>query len=371
MARTGGKDRGLFERPTGSGIWWIRYCDASGREHREKAGSKTTARRLYEKRKTEVREGRFFPSERRRPVFVREILDDYRRYAESSGKKIESNWGSYRRLYDAFGDIPADSVLPEKIEEFRDNLAKLLKPASVNCHLQILRAAYNRALRAEKISRYPFRHVRLLKPNNIRVRYLSEEEEERLLFSLPEYLRPLVRVAVHTGLRRGELLCLRWDDVDLTSGVLHVRRAKSGEGRRMPLDSVAWKVLSRLSQERTRRAADSIDSTGIKNQYVFCAPHGGFLQNLQRDWYPALRKAGLEDFRFHDLRHTFASRLVMAGVDLYTVQTLLGHKSAAMVQRYAHLSPEHLRKAVEKLVTSVGSNAEVGSAEIGAGFGAG
>ena len=348
MARHGSKDRGLFERPRGSGVWWIRYFDVSGREHREKVGAKSLARRLYEKRKTDVREGRFFPPERRRQIFVRDVLDDYRRYAENSGKKVESNWGSYRRLYEAFGEVVADSLLPTQIEEFRDELVKSLKPASVNCHLQILRAAYNRALRAEKISRYPFRQVRLLKPNNIRVRYLSDEEEERLLFSLPEYLRPLVRVAIHTGLRRGELLSLRWDDLDLNNGVLHVRRAKPGEGRRLPLDSIALKILSRLRHERS----EPVDhQPSIKNRYVFCAPHGGFLQNLQREWTPAVSKAGIEDFHFHDLRHTFASRLVMAGVDLYTVQTLLGHKSAAMVQRYAHLSPEHLRKAVEKLVT--------------------
>jgi integrase len=368
MARRSGKDRGLLERPLGSGIWWIRYADSAGREHREKVGPKGVARRLYEKRKTDVREGRFFPSERRRAILVREILDDYRRYAENSGKKIESNWGSYKRLYAAFGDIMVNSLLPTQIEEFRDDLGKTLKPASVNCHLQILRAAFNRALRAEKISRYPFRQIKMLKPNNIRVRYLSDEEEERLLFSLPEYLRPLVRVAIHTGLRRGELLSLHWDALDLASRILHVKRSKSGEGRRIPLDSLAAKILTRLRQERSLAAAEP---STINSQYVFCAPRGGFLQNLQREWAPAVRKAGLEDFCFHDLRHTFASRLVMAGVDLYTVQTLLGHKSAAMVQRYAHLSPEHLRKAVEKLVTPINTKAQSVNEKTGAGFGAG
>ena len=355
MARHGSKDRGLFERLPGSGVWWIRYFDVYGREHREKVGAKSLARRLYEKRKTDVREGRFFPPERRRQIFVRDVLDDYRRYAENSGKKVESNWGSYRRLYEAFGETVADSLLPTQIEDFRDDLAKSLKPASVNCHLQILRAAYNRALKAEKISRYPFRQVKLLKPNNIRVRYLSDEEEERLLFSLPEYCRPLIRVGIHTGLRKGELLSLRWDDLDLKNGVLHVRRAKSGEGRRIPLDSISLKILIRSRHERSQLA----DKGSIKNQYVFCAPKGGFMQNLQREWFPAVRKASLEDFRFHDLRHTFASRLVMAGVDLYTVQILLGHKSAAMVQRYAHLSPDHLRKAVEKLVALPSSTPSV------------
>jgi len=369
MARLGGKDRGLFQRIQRSGIWWIRYIDATGREHRERVGPKGLAKRLYEKRKTEIREGRYFPPENRRVILVREIVDDYRQWGKAAGRAIEKGHSAYNRVYNVFGNKPAEALSPEDVEAFMLSLSQTLRPASVNRHLQLLRAAYNRAVRAGKLTYNPLRHFRLLKENNIRVRYLSEEEEERLLFALPDYLRPLIRVAIHTGLRRSELLALRWGDIDLSLGVLTVREAKPGEGRRMPLNNVVRKTLLRLHQERGQALTENGSSSGERNGHVFSAREGGYLYNLNRYWYPALRHAGLRDLHFHDLRHTFASRLVMRGVDLYTVQTLLGHKTPAMVQRYAHLSPGHLRHAVEKLTVKVPQYSD--SYSPGAGFGAG
>ena len=371
MARQGGKDRGLFERPKRSGTWWIRYIDAIGHEHRERVGAKGLARRLYEKRKTEIREARYFPPEHRRVILVREILDDYQQWGKDAGRAIEKGHSAYNRVYDVFGNKPAEALSAEDAESFMLSLSQTLSPASVNRHLQLLRAAYNRAVRAGKLSHNPLSHFRLLKENNIRVRYLSEEEEERLLFALPDYLRPLIRVAIHTGLRRGELLELRWGDIDLSVGVLTVREAKPGEGRRMPLNNVVRKTLLRLHQERGQALTENGSYSGERNGLVFSAREGGYLHNLNRDWYPALRFAGLRDLHFHNLRHTFASRLVMRGVDLYTVQILLGHKTPAMVQRYAHLSPGHLRQAVEKLTVQLPGQSVGYTPQSGAGFGAG
>jgi len=361
MARKDGRDRGLFERPKGSGIWWIHYHDATGKKHRERVGPKSLARKLYEKRKTEIREARYFPPERRRPILVREILDDYRERLKTCGRSIEKGQASWRRLYETFRDKPAESVLPQEIETFKISLAESLSPAFVNHHLQILRAAYNWAARNEKIGHYPFRNVSLFKPNNIRARYLTEEEEGKLLPALPPYLRPLITVAIHTGLRRGELLTLSWNDVDFTARVITMRKSKSGYGRHIPMNDVAFETLGRLYLERSEDGAGNGRVPQAPKGLVFTGREGGYLQNLNRYWYKALRKAGLRDFRFHDLRHTFASRLVMRAVDLYTVQTLLGHRTSAMVQRYAHLSPDHLRKAVERLAPLPGSVSKYGT----------
>jgi len=361
MARQGGKDRGLFERPKRSGIWWIRYNDATGHEHRERVGAKGLSRRLYEKRKTEIREGRYFPPEHRRVLLVREILDDYRRWAETSGRTIADSGLAYKRLYDSFGSKPADALLPDEIETFMLSLSQTLSPASVNRHLQLLRAAYNRALRAEKLTRNPFRHVRLFKENNERVRYLTEEEETRLKKVLSEKNWNLVEVAMHTGLRREKQFNLRWANIDFHTCTITVLKPKNGERRYVPMNDRVKEIFQNLSSR-------------LKSEWVFPSETGKTPLNpnnfTNRVFKPALedKRAKITDFHWHDLRHTFASRLVMKGVDLYTVQILLGHKTPEMVQRYAHLSPGHLRQAVEKLTVQssrsfvgYGNDADAGS----------
>ena len=189
-----------------------------------------------------------------------------------------------------------------------------------------------------------------LKTNNTRLRYLTEEEQSRLLAALPDSFRPLITIAIHTGMRKGELLTtLTWDDVDFVSGTIVVRTSKSGEGRSLPMSPTAHRTLAALWQSRRKRLSARVVSQSDGKRLVFTAAQGGFLANLGRTWYPALKRAALEGFHFHDLRHTLASRLVMKGVDLYRVQTLMGHKTPAMTLRYAHLSPQHLRAAVAAL----------------------
>jgi integrase len=205
-------------------------------------------------------------------------------------------------------------------------------------------------IRDRVVERSGIPEIKLFKENNQRVRFLSDDEEQRLLAESPAVLRPLVTVAIHTGMRRGELLNLMWQDVDFVGRTIFVRISKSGEGRRIPMSPTAYSTLSVAHQQdpRERLRSGVVRSNG-GGRYVFAAPRGGYLLNLNRAWYPALTCAGIEDLRFHDLRHTFASRLVMNGVDLYRVQILMGHKTPAMTLRHAHMSPEHLRAAVATL----------------------
>ena len=220
-------------------------------------------------------------------------------------------------------------------------LGRDLSAASANRHLALLKVTFNRAMKAEpaKAERNPVRGVKLLKENNARVRVLTDTEEERFLATLPLHYRPLVIVALHTGMRRGELANLRWQDVDFHTRTLVVRQSKSGEGRRVPMNRVVVATLRALRRERQAFGGLDVHVTGRA-----IPPQFG------RAWGKAVKAAEITDFRFHDLRHTAASRLVMAGVDLYTVKEILGHKTLVMTQRYSHLSPDHQRPAVERLV---------------------
>ena len=300
--------------------------------------------------KTLIRKGDFPPKRERRRVSFVDLLHAYRSAKRREGKAVMASEIGYNRLLQRFAGMTAAEISADEVDRWRRDLSENLAPATVNLHLCLLRAIFRHGVRTRQLSALAIPEIDSLKTNNKLVRYLTDGEEQRLLTVLPPRLRPLVVLAMHTGMRKSELLNLRWSDVDFVSGTVTVCEAKSGEGRRLPLSDTARQALLEIwpSDGTSARVPKAPNDNG----HVFRAPHGGYLMNLNRDWYSALRKSGLEGFRFHDLRHTFASRLVMIGVDLYRVQTLLGDKTAAMTLRYAHLSPRHLRAAVALLDTS-------------------
>lgn len=195
--------------------------------------------------------------------------------------------------------------------------------------------------RERKGSQNPARFVRRLRENNERVRFLSDEEEKRLREAIqsecPEHT-PDLDVALNTGMRKGEQYGLNWKDVDLHARRLTLRETKNGSVRHIPLNSVAMEAFKTLAKRTGRRGR------------VFGPPDGSHPVLAHRGWWEAVvEKAELVDFHWHDTRHHFASKAVMAGVDLRTLQQLLGHKSLQMVCRYTHLSQSHELAAVEKL----------------------
>jgi integrase len=196
-----------------------------------------------------------------------------------------------------------------------------------------------------KASENPVKQVKSLREDNGRIRFLSEEEETQLLPHCGPNLKPLVMTALHTGFRKSELLSLRWENVDRRHRLIRVDAGyvKKQEVRSVPMNEVLTQTLqdSTLSQP-----------TGP----VFRNRTGQPYRDPDSAFDTAVRRAGITDFTFHDLRHTFASRLVMAGVDLATVKELMGHKHIAMTLRYAHLAPGHKRAAVEVLSGGAGKS---------------
>jgi integrase len=248
------------------------------------------------------------------------------------------------------------------------------QPVTINRNLQRLQGVLSKAVEWKVLEQHPFAGLKPLKTDRAgRVRYLSAEEEARLRDALlqreeslrqarirfnawrtvrgrpmlplhtgeyVDHLRPIVLVALNTGLRRSELFHLRWKDVDLTANWLCVdgATAKNGQTRRVPLNTEALATL----QAWRKQASDT-------EPRVFPGVGGQRLKRVDRAWRGLRKRAALQDFRFHDMRHHFASRLVQSGVDLNTVRELLGHADITMVLRYAHLSPDRLAAAVEKV----------------------
>lgn len=160
----------------------------------------------------------------------------------------------------------------------------------------------------------------MFKENNHRLRFLSEEEITRIIDACSPHLKPIVEGAIHTGMRRGELLSLQWDQI--RNGFIYLAETKSGKARQIPINDRVARVLQKLRQQNQ-----------LKSPFVLCDANGKRFYEVKRSFASACRRAGIEGFRFHDLRHTFASQLVMNGVGLKAVQELLGHADLKMTMR--------------------------------------
>lgn len=355
MAKTKTKPvKGVFEKVPGSDIWWIRYSDAQGRYRREKAGARGPAIALYQKRKTEALQGRKLPETiKRKAVLVSDLLDlasehvanHYRRQRLGADKKDYR----YKTLKDALGTRPAESLTPRDIDKELSKLAtdREWKPASYNRHKALLSLAYRLGIENDLLSTNPVRLVRRRRENNGVIRWLTPDEETKVVAAIqsdhPDEL-PAFQLALHTGMRKSEQYGLTWDCVDLIRKQITIPQSKHGGIRYVPLDKSAVDALLTL---RSRG-----DGTG-KVMVLAKSGHGyqaGHTLKTPKEWFLAVcRKAGVSGFTWHCLRHTFCSRLVMAGTPLAVVKELMGHKSVLTTMRYAHLAPNHGVDAVAKL----------------------
>ena len=245
-----------------------------------------------------------------------------------------------------FRDRTAESITPQDFEHHIVRMAEERKwaPASVNRYRALISLVFRLGIENGKVKENPARLIKHRQVNNTRTRWLAPEGEVRLRAAIeagcPEHM-PELELALNTGLRLSELYGLTWENVNALRRVLTVPRSKNGETRHVPLNSAALEALTTL---RTRG-----DGTGA----VIRNPEGQSLPGPRYWFEPMVRRAKIRAFSWHCLRHTFASRLVMAGVDLRTVQELLGHKSIAMTVRYSHLSPTHTLAAVERLTGAI------------------
>jgi integrase len=233
----------------------------------------------------------------------------------------------------------------QMIQEFKVERMKSItrhgrvrKPASVNRELAILSGIFRIAVDYDEITDNPCRKVQKLPENNQRTRHLSFEEEDRLFAKLTgnrEYLRSIVTVAIYAGPRRGELLKLRWSDVDFALNTINFKQTKTNKDRSVPMEPIVRSVLLEL-----REVAGDLE-------YVFVNPDTGTrYTEVKRSFASACREAGISDFTFHDLRHTFGTRLADAGVDIVKIKELMGHASIVTTMRYIHATDQGKRGAI-------------------------
>jgi len=356
------RHKGLYKR---GNVWWLRYVGVDGRIIRE--SSRTSefkkADDLLIQRRNEIKEGKQ-PEIKKRIVnhTFKELAEEYRKWAERQ-RCFRSKKYCIEQLVSDFGWIPLrqfNSMLLEQYQTERlqegyiseavsqgKRPKKGNKPATVNRVLATLKHMFSKAVEWEMVEEATLKRIgkaKFLEENNRRLRYLSKEECQELVKACNAHLRPIVIAGLNTGMRKSEILNLVWDRVDLRNGFILLDQTKNGERREIPINATLRESLAELfkgTKERPRR---------LDVPYVFYDPSNGkAYKDVKRSFHSACKRAKIKDFRFHDLRHTFASHLVMAGVDLTTVKELLGHKQLTMTLRYAHLAPSHKVKAVDIL----------------------
>lgn len=326
---------GLFKRKK---IWWMNFT-YQGRQIRKSTGTsdRQLADAILSKVKVKIVEGQYFDRLEEQERTFKEMMERYvqERAVEVSGHSSRRARYILAHLLPVFGTKTLAEVSVKDIAAYKGmRQQEEAKPATIVKEMALMKAAFNVAIREWEWCRdNPVCRVTFGRINNARVRYLDDVTFERVVQACPSWLQPIVVVARYTGMRRENLVTLQWQQVDLERKLITLDHTKNGDRLGVPLCDPVVKVLQEARRTRGKPFGQVFgpitgDAVGI-----------AFRRACQR--------IEIADFRFHDLRHTFASSLVQRGVDLYRVQRLLGHRDGRMTQRYAHLAPDNLRDAVQ------------------------
>jgi len=352
MARKNGIDRGICQRKGREG-WWVRLVH-NGRERWHKCDTKSQAKALYGRLKADIREERYFPEKflPRKEITLRTWI---LRCHDGSINRDIANERRHGRMWSLLlGKRMLAEVSREDLRQVQAKMRAKLKPlpknaskefqpkrrwkdATINRYFAFLRHVLMLAVKDGKLTQNPVSGLKFF-PEMNRTRFLSGDELARLRGVMQRSDWKLIAFAIETGLRRSEQFSLQWDQVDLENGILTLPLPKGGKTRHVPLSDEAKAIL---------RSFDSF----LRSAWVFPGikdvtkpmDSSAF---IRRSFEPGLRKAGIAGACWHSLRHTAASRRVMAGVDLVSVKEILGHRDIQTTLRYAHLAPGHLRDAV-------------------------
>jgi integrase len=330
--------------------WGISYIDPDGIQVRKiVAPFKETAEKILNKIETQIAENRYLDIRQEKRVLFEELAREYlNTHVGSENKNAGRQKSLIRNLESHFKGKHLHQINTLAIRQYLTKRIEIekVKPATANREYAMIQSMFNRAIEwGMFLGTNPTKDIKKFTENNSRDRWLNEEEQAKLLSYCHGLTRVVVIIALKTGMRWGEIVHLKWRQslnsnyIDFDNGVICIHEAatKTLRSRFIPLSNAV-----RLALRDVPKSTD--------HDYIFWntkteKPLGSVKDSFNR----ALKKAKIQNFQFRDLRHTFASHLVMKGVDLYVVQQLLGHTTPKMTQRYAHLSPRQFREAIEKI----------------------
>jgi len=342
--------KGIYERTGKNGdvTYYIRY-QVDGTDIKERVGRKSRgftremAKDALKSRLGDIAQGHFNLEKVRKPVPFSKLAEKYKEFAGGYKRGWETEKYIVEEFASLFGDTPLAQITTWQIEKWKAEEAKRLNPVTVNRRLTVIKHMFKKSVEWDLAKSNPATLVKRFPVTSERTRFLTHDEIRSLLEECEKqvtspWLLALVILALNTGMRQGDLLRLKWENVDSERGLITFIQRKTLRRVTVTINEMARQALNWLQENRY-------------GELLFMWPWGDPVGKVTV--YDAFKKAcsaaKIADFRFHDLRHTFASHLVMAGVDLVTVKELLGHKTINMTNRYTHLAQEHKAQAVAKL----------------------
>jgi len=334
----------IRKRPGKKGVTYYLDYRVNGFRKVESLGrvTKRQAELIMAQRQKEIAEGKFPVIKDYKKTSFFEICDEFLEWSRAHKRSYIRDEGLVKNLKSYFGNILLYQITRRQAEEYqawrvnqRKRNGRPISPATVNREIAVLKRIINKAIEWGKASANPVSRIKMF-PEEGKLRFLSNKELERLIECVPELLKPIIIIAVFTGMRRGEILNLKWANIRWDLGLLCVEHTKTNKIREIPMAKVVRDILWELKKKST-------------SEYVFTDRQGRRLKTV-RFWFDkAVKNAGLKDCTFHTLRHTFASDLVKANINLKVVQELLGHRDLGVTLRYAHLSPGAKEQAIQIL----------------------
>lgn len=321
------------------GKWYVDFT-SRGKRIRQFAGyTKAQARNTLAKLRIERLDERlgFRKSGQGERVLFEKFADDFlEEYCKQNKRSWQRDEFSLNSLKEFFKGETLQSLGPEKIERFKAKRKAEVSPATVNRELACLKTMFSKAVEWGRTEKNPAAKVKKFRENPGRERILSPEEARRLIECAAPSIRPVLILALNTGMRRTEILSLKWRDVDFAKSFILIEDSKSGKSRKVPMNTFVYRILKELPR--------------TSPEHIFFNPEtNDHVKDIKTGFRAACRRAEIRGLRLHDLRHTAASKMIEAGADLVTVSKILGHSSIQMTMRYAHPTPENMRLAVGRL----------------------
>lgn len=341
----------------GNNKWYYRF-QLNGKEYYRAckgAVDQKTALQYEAIVKAEIMKGNLGILDNKPKPTLKNAIKIYLEYSENNKKSYKGDIRSTTIFLEYFGNINLEDITPAKIEDFKRDVKKSTgnKNATINRYLQALSKMLNIAVANELINKNPMWSIKKLKENNYKTRVLSIEEEKNLFEEIEKgyevigrerikktifpyiHLKPIIICALQTGMRKSEILKLKWSNIDFEYNFIELLETKSGKARKIPISSKLMIVLNEIQNN---------------TEYVFVnAQTNQPYRDIHRAFESVLEKAKIKDFRFHDFRHTAATRMLEKGADIRTVQEILGHSSVSVTERYTHTNAKNKKNAIELL----------------------